>query len=154
MKSSLLRYKIYEYMRDTDQIEESSSNTKRLLNRLKEKDADALAYCRRKEAEELTEVREAKEGRHHHDNKTKREILVNEISQAIYWETLMSVAEYVSYEEFAEEERIAALLADVSLEKIDSKEEITVQEVIEHDLLDMRRKDYLREMIDRDYTFN
>ena len=77
----------------------------------------------------------------------KVEILINEISQYIYWQIVMAVSKNIQYEEFNEEGKIREILKDIDISKIGETETITVKEVITHDLEQMILKDYLREVI-------
>lgn len=143
-KKSLKRYRIYEYIRDSCNITENMSNTKRLMIKLMEKDKETEEYCNKKILEEKREVEEAMIGKHFHKNMTKREILVNEISQYIYWLTIIAVSKKVRYEEFNEESKINEILEKVDISKIGETQPITVNEIISHDLESMEQKDYLK----------
>lgn len=143
-KKSLKRYRIYEYIRDNCNITENMSNTKRLMIKLMEKDKETEEYCNKKILEEKREVEEAMIGKHFHKNMTKREILVNEISQYIYWLTIIAVSKKVRYEEFNEESKINEILEKVDISKIGETQPITVNEIISHDLESMEQKDYLK----------
>lgn len=143
-KKSLKRYRIYEYIRDNCNITENMSNTKRLMIKLMEKDKETEEYCNKKIFEEKREVEEAMIGKHFHKNMTKREILVNEISQYIYWLTIIAVSKKVRYEEFNEESKINEILEKVDISKIGETQPITVNEIISHDLESMEQKDYLK----------
>ena len=79
--------------------------------------------------------------------RTKREILINEISQYIYWQIIIAVSKNISYEEFKEEEKINQILKNVDVKKLGEKENITVKEIILHDLEQMYLKDYLKEVV-------
>ena len=92
MEESLKRYKLYEYIRDNKKITMQISNTKKLIVKLMQNDKETIEYCNRKMLEEKQEVEEAKIGKHIHKNMTKREILVNEISQYIYWQTIIAIS--------------------------------------------------------------
>ena len=149
LKKSIKRYKIYEYIRDNDKITEEMSNTKNLFIKLAKHNKEAEEYCKRKMLEEKQEVEEASVGEHFHANMTKREILVNEISQYIYWQTVIAVSKNVTYEEFNVENKIKEILEQIDISKIGETKEITVEEIIEHDLEDMQGKDYLKEVINK-----
>lgn len=144
MKESKKRYKIYEYIRDNDEITGEMSNTKKLTLRLTKNDKKTEEYCNKKMLEEKQEVKEAMTGEHYHENMTKREILVNEISQYIYWQTLLAISKKVKYEEFDEESKIEEILKQVDITKIEETKPITVNEVIMHDLNQMSKKEYLK----------
>ena len=92
-------------------------------------------------------MEDAIEGKHYHENMTKREILINEISQYIYWQIIIAVSKNISYEEFKEEEKINQILKNVDVKKLGEKENITVKEIILHDLEQMYLKDYLKEVV-------
>ena len=108
------------------------------------KDKQVEEYCNRKMLEEKQEVEEAILGEHYHENMTKREILVNEISQYIYWKTLFAISKKVQYEEFNEEAKIEEILKQVDITKIGETKPITVNEVIMHDLEQISKKKYLK----------
>lgn len=144
IEESLKRYRIYEYIRDNNTITAEMSNTKKLILKLIENDNETESYCNKKMLEEKQEVEDAMDGNHFHKNMTKREILVNEISQYIYWQTIMAVSKNISYEEFNEEGKISEILKQVDVTKIGEEKPITVQEVIEHDLNQMKYKGYLK----------
>ncbi len=144
MKESQKRYKLYECIRDNNEITEEMSNTKKLILALMKKDKQVEEYCNRKMLEEKQEVEEAILGEHYHENMTKREILVNEISQYIYWKTLFAISKKVQYEEFNEEAKIEEILKQVDITKIGETKPITVNEVIMHDLEQISKKKYLK----------
>lgn len=144
MKESQKRYKLYECIRDNNEITEEMSNTKKLILALMKNDKQVEEYCNRKMLEEKQEVEEAILGEHYHKNMTKREILVNEISQYIYWQTLFAISKKVQYEEFNEEAKIEEILKQVDITKIGEKKPITVNEVIMHDLEQISKKKYLK----------
>ena len=147
IEESLRRYKIYEYIRDNDKITVEMSNTKKLIIKLMQNDKETEKYCNRKILEEKNEVKEAMRGQHFHKDMTKREILVNEISQYIYWLTIVGISKKMSYEEFNETEKINEILKQIDISKIGEKEPITVKEIIIHDLEQMKKKEYLKEVI-------
>lgn len=147
MKESKKRYKIYEYIRDNNEIVEEMSNTKKLILRLMKNDKQTEEYCNRKMLEEKQEIEEAMMGEHYHENMTKREILVNEISQYIYWQTLLAISKKVKYEEFDEEAKIEEILKQVDITKIGERKPITINEVVTHDLEQMSKKEYLKKVI-------
>ena len=112
------------------------------------KDKQTEEYCTRKMLEEKQEIEEAMLGKHYHENMTKREILVNEISQYIYWQTLLAISKKIEYEEFSEETKIEKILKQVDITKIGETKPITVNEVIMHDLEQMSKKEYLKKVIE------
>ena len=141
------RYKIYEYIRNCDIITEEMSNTKKLIIKLMENDEQTINYCKQKMLEEKREVEEAIEGKHFHKNMTKREILINEISQYIYWQTIIAISQNISCEDFDEESKIKDILKNVDLNKIGESKPIDFKEIILHDLNQMKQKDYLKGVI-------
>ena len=143
----LKRYKIYEYIRDNENITEEMSNTKKIIINLEKEDEETIIFCNRKIIEERKEIEEAKTGNHFHTNVTKREILVNEISQYIYWLTLIWVSKKLSYEESKIENKLIEILKQINVKDIGEKKQITIEEIIEHDLDDMKTKEYLREVV-------
>ena len=148
MKISQKRYKVYEYIRDNKEITEKMSNTKNLISKLIKNDKQTEKYCNKKILEEKKEVEEAILGNHYHEKMTKREILVNEISQYIYWQTLLAVSKKIKYEEFDEEGKIAEILSRIDITKIGETKPITVDEVIIHDLEQMSKKKYLKKAVE------
>lgn len=148
MKESEKRYRLYEYIKANDEITENLSNTKKLILKLMKNDKQTEDYCNRKMLEEKGEVEDAIIGKHYHENMTKRAILVNEISQYIYWQTVLAVGKGMSYDEFKEEEKIEELLKRVDITKIGEVKPITVNEVISHDIEQMSKKDYLKKVIE------
>lgn len=135
------RYQIYEFIRDNEKITEKMSNTKSLINKLMKNDKETVEYCNQKLLEEWEEVEEAKLGKHFHENMSKREILVNEISQYLYWLTVISVSKGHSFGVI--EQKAKEILNDENV----INEKITLEEVIEHDLEEMKTKSYLEEVI-------
>lgn len=136
-------YKIYEYIRDNDEITENLSNTKKLILSLSENNSEAIEYCIRKCKEEKQEVEEAKIGKHFHKGMTKREILVNEISQYMYWLILMDISKKVKYQDTKIFEKIKEIINSIDISKIEESQEITLEEIINHDLESMKQKEYL-----------
>lgn len=136
-------YKIYEYIRDNDEITENLSNTKKLILSLSENNSEAIEYCIRKCKEEKQEVEEAKIGKHFHKGMTKREILVNEISQYMYWLILMDISKKVKYQDTKIFEKIKEFINSIDISKIEESQEITLEEIINHDLESMKQKEYL-----------
>lgn len=148
MNSMLLkRYKIYEYIRDNRNITEEMSNTKKIIISLEKEDEEIIVFCNRKIIEERKEVEEAKTGNHFHANMTKREILVNEISQYIYWLTLIAVSKRLNYEESKIENELIEILKQIDVKNIGETKQITIEEIIKHDLDDMKTKEYLRKVV-------
>lgn len=147
MGESFKRYKIYEYIRDNKKITMQISNTKKLIVKLMQNDKETIEYCNRKMLEEKQEVEEAKIGKHIHKNMTKREILINEISQYIYWQTIIAISKKISYEKFDEEGKIKEILSKIDISKIGEEKQITVKEIVIHDLNQMSNKDYLKGVI-------
>ena len=148
LEESLKRYKTYEYIRDNKDITCEISNTKKLILKLMLNDEETIQYCNKKMLEEKHEVEEAICGKHFHNNMTKREILVNEISQYIYWQTIIAISKNVSVNEFDEEGKIKEILRNVDISKIGEHKEITVKEVILHDLEQINKKDYLSRILE------
>jgi len=147
LEESRKKYRIYEYIRDSDSITAEMSNTKDIILKLQRKDKKTKKYCKKKMREEKQEVKEAMKGKHFHKDMSKREILVNEIAQYMYWQTLIAVSKNISYQEFKEEEKIRKIVKAIDLRKIGEKEGITVKEILLHDLEEMATKAYLREVI-------
>lgn len=147
MEEARKRYQIYEYIRDNDKITIEMSNTKDLILKLIQKDKKIEQYCKKKIIEEKREIEEAMIGKHFHRNMTKREILINEISQYIYWLTIIAVSRYVKFEEFKEIEKINRILEKVDITKIGEEKKITASEIIIHDLDQMKEKIYLKGVI-------
>lgn len=149
VEESIKRYKIYEYIRDNDRITVEMSNTKRLIVKLMQKDKETEEFCNKKINEEKIEVEEAKRGQHFHEKMTKREILVNEISQYIYWLTIVAVSKNITYEEFDVESKINKILEQIDVTNIGENKDITLEEIIKHDLEEMKKKQYLKEVINK-----
>ena len=149
MQEAQKLYKAYELIRDSKSITCKISSTKKIMMELMQNKKETVAYCNKKMLEEKTEVEEAMQGKHFHEGKTKREILVNEISQYLYWQILVAISKNISYEEFKIEEKIAKILEKVNLEKIGESKEITIKEVVEHDLKQMKQKPYLKEILSK-----
>ena len=78
---------------------------------------------------------------------TKREILVNEITQYIYWLTLIDVSKRLKYGESKVENELKKILKQIDIKAIGEKNQITIEEIVEHDLEDMKTKKYLEEVI-------
>lgn len=140
-------YKIYEYIRDTNTITKEISSTKKIMLELLEDNVGTLKYCIKKLHEELKEVEDAKIGNHFHTGMTKREILVNEISQYMYWLIVMDISKKVSYEDSKVFEKIEEIVNSIDISKIEEIKKITLDEIINHDLDSMNKKEYLRRAI-------
>lgn len=145
MKENL--YKVYEHIRDDENVTSSLSNTKKIMLELLENNSETLEYCIKKSQEEFREVEEAKFGKHFHEGMTKREILVNEISQYMYWLIIMDVSKKVSYENTKVFEKIEQIIYTIDVSKIEENENITLEEVISHDLESMSNKEYLKHVV-------
>lgn len=137
-------YKIYEYIRDENKITSILSNTKNIILELLDNNTKTLEYCIKKSQEELKEVEEAKIGKHFHKGMTKREILVNEISQYMYWLIIIDVSRKIKYQDTKVFEEIKQIINSIDISKIDESENITLEEVINHDLESMKQKEYLK----------
>lgn len=140
-------YKIYEYIKNAKNITEEISSTKRILLELADGNEDALKYCQKKMSEELQEVKDAMVGEHFHENMTKREILVNELSQYMYWQIVLDVSQNVSYEDTKVFENMRNIIEKIDVSKLGETKKITLDEVVEHDLESMRKKKYLSEVV-------
>ena len=147
LDEAIKKYKIYEYIRDSKNVTKEMSNTKLLITKLMQNNMETLEYCNKKIEEEKCEVRDALLGIHFHKNMSKREILVNEISQYIYWQIVIAISKNISNKEFNEEGKIKEIINKVDLAKLDEKNPITVKEIINHDLEQMKSKYYLKELI-------
>lgn len=142
------RYKIYEFIRDNENITEEISNTKRILINLEKENEKTIEFCNKKVIEEKREIEEAKEGKHFHENMTKREILVNEISQYIYWLTIIEISKRLRYKDSKIEKEINKILEKIEIKNIGETDSITIDEIVKHDLEDMKTKRYLKEVIE------
>lgn len=140
-------YRIYEYIRDDKSITLNLSNTKKIMLELLDSNEKTLEYCIKKSQEEFKEIEEAKIGNHFHEGMTKREILVNEISQYMYWLIIIDVSKKVSYENTKVFEKIEQIINSIDVSKIEENESITLEEVISHDLENMAQKEYLKNII-------
>lgn len=141
------KYKIYEYIRDSKEVTGKVSNTKYLIEKILQNDKEVIEYCNRKKEEEKQEVEEALLGKHFHKNMTKREILINEISQYLYWQTIIAVCKRISCEDFNEEEKTMQIINKIDFKYLDDNTPITIKEIAEHDLEQMDQKHYLKEVI-------
>ena len=117
MKEKL--YKIYEYIRDNAEITAQMSSTKKLLQSF-----DSLEYCEKKREEEKKEVNDASVGNHFHVGMTKREILVNEISQYMYWLIIIDVLKNVKYENTEVFEEIDKIIESIDILKIGDRKSV------------------------------
>lgn len=140
-------YNLYEYIRDEESISKEISSTKRIMLELASGNEDALEYCKRKRNEELHEVNEAMIGEHFHAGMSKREILVNELSQYMYWQIVLDVSKKVSYEDTKVFQNMKNIIDKIDVSKIGETKNVTLDEVIEHDLENMRKKNYLLEVV-------
>lgn len=140
-------YGIYEYIRDDDEITSNISNTKKIILELLKNDKETLNYCNKKMNEERQEVEEAKIGNHFHERMTKREILVNEISQYMYWQIIVDVSKKIKYQDTKVFENIKDIINLIDISKIGENQNITIEEVINHDLKNMRQKEYIRKIL-------
>lgn len=141
-------YKIYEYIRDINTITKEISSTKKLIISLSENNNETIKYCIRKSKEEKQEVEEAKAGNHFHEGMTKRQILVNEISQYMYWLIIMDVSRNIKYQDTKVFEKIKEIVNSIDISKIKETQNITIKEIINHDLDSMNQKEYLRYAIE------
>ena len=141
------RYRIYEYIRDNENITGQMSNTKELITKLMSGDRKTRRYCQSKLLEEKNEMKSAMQGKHFHKGMTKREILVNEISQYFYWSTIIAISRKIAYDEFDAQEKVQKILSQIDVSKIGEKEPITLEEITMHDLEEMKQKEYLKEVI-------
>lgn len=137
-------YKIYEYIRDTNTITKEISLTKKLMLSLLENNCETMEYVIRKSEEEMQEVEDAKIGNHFHEGMTKRQILVNEISQYMYWLIIMDVSKKIKYEDTQVFEEINGIINSIDISKIEESKNVTLEEVIAHDLENMSQKEYLK----------
>lgn len=140
-------YKIYEYIRDTNTITKEISSTKKLMLSLLENNSETIEYCIRKSKEEKQEVEDAKVGNHFHRGMTKRQILVNEISQYMYWLIIMDVSKKVRYEDTKCFKKIIEIINSIDISKIKKTKNVTLDEVIAHDLENMSQKEYLKSVL-------
>ena len=146
LEETIKKYKLYEYIRDSKKITEQMSNTKFLITKLSENDLETLNYCKKKIKEEKKEVEEALLGIHFHKNMSKREILINEISQYIYWQIVIAISKNVTCKEFNEEEKIKKIVDRINISNLDEKDPITVKEIVCYDLKQLTNKNYLKEV--------
>ncbi len=140
-------YKIYEYIRDENKITPNISNTKKLILKLLENNDETIEYCIRKSKEEKQEVEDAKLGNHFHKGMTKRQILINEISQYMYWLIIMDISRKIKYKDTEIFEEIKEIVRSIDISKIGENKCITLEEVINHDFENMMQKEYLKNFI-------
>ncbi len=89
-------YSAYEYLRDLKTPVPSSSYS--LLKRIESGDPNAILGCVTKMIEERDELVEAAHGAHCHNGETKKEIVLTELQQSIYWPILIAVGNHIPYE--------------------------------------------------------
>ena len=77
---------------------------------------------------------------------SKREILINEISQYIYWQIVIAISKNVTCKEFNEEEKIKKIVDRINISNLDEKDPITVKEIVCYDLKQLTNKNYLKEV--------
>lgn len=144
-------YNIYESIRDEQNITKEMSNTKKLISDLLENNSETAEYCIRKSKEERKEVEDAKIGKHFHKGMTKREILVNEISQYMYWLIIIDVSKKIKYEDTQVFKKIKKIINSIDISEIEETKNVTLDEVITHDLENMSQKEYLKCIIENNF---
>lgn len=144
-------YNIYESIRDEQNITKEMSNTKKLISDLLENNSETAEYCIRKRKEERKEVEDAKIGKHFHKGMTKREILVNEISQYMYWLIIIDVSKKIKYEDTQVFKKIKKIINSIDISEIEETKNVTLDEVITHDLENMSQKEYLKCIIENNF---
>lgn len=144
-------YEIYEYIRDTNTVTKEISSTKKLMLSLLENNSETIEYCIRKSKEERKEVEDAKIGKHFHKGMTKREILVNEISQYMYWLIIIDVSKKIKYEDTQVLKKIKKIINSIDISEIEETKNVTLDEVIAHDLDNMIQKEYLKCVIENNF---
>lgn len=144
-------YEIYEYIRDTNTVTKEISSTKKLMLSLLENNSETIEYCIRKSKEERKEVEDAKIGKHFHKGMTKREILVNEISQYMYWLIIIDVSKKIKYEDTQVFKKIKRIINSIDISEIEETKNVTLDEVIAHDLDNMIQKEYLKCVIENNF---
>lgn len=144
-------YEIYEYIRDTNTVTKEISSTKKLMLSLLENNSETIEYCIRKSKEERKEVEDAKIGKHFHKGMTKREILVNEISQYMYWLIIIDVSKKIKYEDTQVFKKIKKIINSIDISEIEETKNVTLDEVIAHDLDNMIQKEYLKCVIENNF---
>lgn len=137
-------YEIYEYIRDTNTVTKEISSSKKLMLSLLENNSETTEYCIRKSKEERKEVEDAKIGKHFHKGMTKRQILVNEISQYMYWLIIIDVSKKIKYEDTQVFKKINEIINSIDISEIKETKNVTLDEVITHDLENMSQKEYLK----------
>lgn len=144
-------YNIYESIRDEQNVTKEMSNTKRLILDLLENNSETIEYCIRKSKEEKQEIEDAKVGNHFHKGMTKRQILVNEISQYMYWLIIMDVSKKIKYEYTQVFKKINEIINSIDISKIKETKNVTLDEVIAHDLDNMSKKEYIKCVIENNF---
>lgn len=144
-------YNIYESIRDEQNITKEMSNTKKLISDLLENNSETAEYCIRKRKEERKEVEDAKIGNHFHKGMTKRQILVNEISQYMYWLIIIDVSKKIKYEDTQVFKKIKKIINSIDISEIEETKNVTLDEVIAHDLDNMIQKEYLKCVIENNF---
>ncbi len=158
-----LVYAAYEYLA-SEACVGADSSTRRLLERLRAGDEEALRHCRTKGTEERKELQAARQGNHHHEGQSRRETMLNEAQQSLYWTFLPVAARGVPFEEVIREgwlptaepsdpergdiQLLALAIQNVALSvqvynRRFPAERIDVREVALADLRQMAKKDYL-----------
>lgn len=144
-------YNIYESIRDANTVTKEISSTKKLMLSLLENNSEIIEYCIRKSEEEKQEVLDAKIGKHFHKGMTKREILVNEISQYMYWLIIIDVSKKIKYEDTQVFKKIKKIINSIDISEIEETKNVTLDEVIAHDLDNMIQKEYLKCVIENNF---
>lgn len=144
-------YEIYEYIRDTNTVTKEISSSKKLMLSLLENNSETIEYCIRKSKEERKEVEDAKIGKHFHKGMTKRQILVNEISQYMYWLIIIDVSKKIKYEDTQVFKKINEIINSIDISEIKETKNVTLDEVITHDLENMSQKEYLKCVIENNF---
>ena len=80
-------------------------------------------------------------------NNESYEILVNEISQYMYWLIIMDVSRKIKYEDTKVFKKIEEIIDFIDISKIEECQNITIGEIINHDLDNMSQKEYLKYVI-------
>jgi hypothetical protein len=142
-----LRYGAYEYLA-SEACAGVDSGTRRLLDRLRREDEAARMNCALKLQEERRELREAEQGEHRHPGQTRRETLLNEAQQVLYWATLPVVATGGSNPEPHGADLLATALQRVAetvrlYNEHFPGDKVELREVALADLRQMAEKDYL-----------
>jgi hypothetical protein len=157
-----LLYAAYEYLA-SEACAGRESGTRRMLERLRAGDEEARRRCWLKSQEEQQELEQAREGKHHHPDQTRRETMLNEAQQSLYWVILPAVARGVVFDEVIREgwlptwtigaERHEVVMLAMALHGVARSvqmynhhfpaEAIDVREVALADLRQMAEKDYL-----------